>query len=127
MLASSIVCSQESEIIINKNEDKQLINILNNSELLSKNETDNLSIRIFIIGNNPGSAGFESGEITHNLLIAVSEFDEYPKQNLYEIGPFYNPIQVNWRKNHFELLYGETEKPKKKEFEVTIDEISEVD
>ena len=37
-----------------------------------------------------------NSEVSHNLLIAVSAFDEDPEQNLFEIGPFYNPKFISW-------------------------------
>ena len=54
----------------------RLIKVLNNSELIGENRENYLSIRIYTIDNGTGSAGFESCEVSHNLLIAVSEFDE---------------------------------------------------
>ncbi len=65
-------------------EDGKVINV--------ENRENNLSVRVYIIDNGSGSAGIEEGhEVSHNLLIAVSEFDEEPNQNLFDIGPFFNP------------------------------------
>ena len=89
-------CGQNKLKIV-KSENLRLIKVLNNSELLRENSEENLSVRIYKIDNGSGSAGIEEGhEVSHNLLIAVSEFDEQPKQNLFEIGPFYNPKFIKW-------------------------------
>lgn len=69
---------------------------MNNSELIGENSENYLSVKIYTIDNGTGSAGFESSEVSHNLLIAVSEFDEEPNQSLFEIGSFYNPKFVKW-------------------------------
>jgi len=64
--------------------------------LLSDNREIYLSVRVYKLPNEPGSAGHESGEVTHTLYIAISEFDEYPDQSLFKIGPFYNPEFWEW-------------------------------
>ena len=104
-------CGQNKLKIV-KSENLRLIKVLNNSELLRENSEENLSVRIYKIDNGSGSAGIEEGhEVSHNLLIAVSEFDEQPKQNLFEIGPFYNPKFIKWTEENenqkeFEIEYG---------------------
>ncbi len=86
----------QSKMKIDKLDNSRLVKVLNNAELLKETKTTELSIRIYRIDNEPGSAGFANGEVTHNLLVAVSEFDEYPIQSLFEIGPFYNPVFKKW-------------------------------
>jgi len=85
----------QNELKIEKYENSRVIKVLNNSELIGENIENYLSVRIYIIDNGTGSAGFESREVSHNLLIAVSEFDEAPNQSVFEIGPFYNPKFIN--------------------------------
>ena len=102
----------QNELKIEKSKNDRLIKVLNNSELIGENRENYLSVRIYKIENGSGSAGFEEGhEVSHNLLIAVSEFDEEPKQNLFEIGPFYNPkfVKLTGNKEYqkeFEIEYG---------------------
>lgn len=86
----------QNEVKIEKSENARLIKVLNNSELIGENRENYLSVRIYKIDNGTGSAGFPSSEASHNLLIAVSEFDEEPNQSLFEIGPFYNPKFMKW-------------------------------
>lgn len=91
-----ISCGQD-KLIIEKSENSRLIKVLNNSELIGENANDYLSVKIYKIDNGSGSAGLPEGhEVSYNLLIAVSEFDENPNQSVFEIGPFYNPKFVNW-------------------------------
>jgi len=86
----------QNELKIKEFENTRLIKVLNNSELIGENRENYLSVKIYTIDNGTGSAGLESCEVSHNLLIAVSEFDEEPNQSLFEIGPFYNPKFIKW-------------------------------
>jgi len=121
-------CGQD-KLKIEKSENSRLIEVLNNSELIGENRANNLSIRIYKIDNGSGSAGIAEGhEVSHNILIAVSEFDEEPNQNLFEIGPFYNPKFVKWigekeYQKEFEIEYGDHENRKSIILNVNIDEI----
>ena len=102
----------QSELKISQSDNSRLIKVLNNSELIGENRENWLAVRVYKIDNGSGSAGFEEGhEVSHNLLIAVSEFDEEPDQSLFEIGPFINPRFIKWneKKEHereFEIEYG---------------------
>ncbi len=54
-----------------------------------------LYVAIFTTSNGPGSALFpESHEVSFNLLLSVSEYDEYPLTRLFNVGPFFNPKTV---------------------------------
>ncbi|WP_224484706.1 hypothetical protein [Robertkochia aurantiaca] len=87
----------QNELKIEKSENERLVEVLNSSELIGENRASYLSVRIYKIDNGSGSAGIPEGhEVSHNLLIAVSEFDEEPNQNLFEVGPFYNPKFIKW-------------------------------
>jgi hypothetical protein len=100
---------------------------LNNAVELSNNRDGELSMRIYTVDNGSGSAGYATCEVSHNLLIAVSEYDEQPKQNLFEIGPFYNPKIV--RLNSFVTYkiifveYGEFESRESIQMKVSIDDL----
>ena len=113
---------------IEKLEDARLVKILNNAKLIGENSEKYLSVRIFTIDNGSGSAGFESCEVSHNLLIAVSEFDEEPNQSLFEIGPFYNPKVVKWSiinksEKEIEIEYGSYDNQKKVKLKVDINNL----
>ena len=98
-----ISCGQ-NKLKIQKSENSRLIKVLNNSKLIGENNEGHLSVKIYIIDNGSGSSGFEEGhEVSANLLIAVSEFDEDPNQNLFEFGPLHNPKFIEWtRVNEYE-------------------------
>jgi len=118
----------QNELKIDESENSRLIKVLNSSELIGKNRENYLSVRIYKTDNGSASAGFPSSEVSHNLLIAVSEFDEEPNQNLFEIGPFYNPkfIKWNWTKKYekeFEVEYGIYKLRKTIKLKVNINEL----
>jgi hypothetical protein len=118
----------QNELKIEKSENDRLIKVLNNSELIGENRENYLSVRIYTIDNGTGSAGFESCEVSHNLLIAVSEFDEEPNQSLFEIGPFYNPKFLKWidvkeYEKEFEVEYGIYNKRKTVKLKININEL----
>jgi hypothetical protein len=83
-------------IEIKKVENHDIIKLLNNIRPFAEDKTDDLLIRVYSLNNEPGSAGFPNGEVTDMIYIAVSEYGEYPDQNLYLAGPFYSPKFVKW-------------------------------
>lgn len=118
----------QNELKIEESNNSQLIKILNNSELIEKNSENYLSVKIYTIDNGTGSAGFPSSEVSHNLLIAVSEFDEEPNQSLFEIGPFINPKFIKWTEikeyeREFEIEYGIYNDRKTEKLKVNINEL----
>jgi hypothetical protein len=120
-------CGQ-SDLKISQSDNLRLVQVLNNSDLIVENREKGISVRIYAIDNGSGSAGFESGEVSHNLLIAVSEFDEYPNQNVFEIGPFYDPTFVQWigemeYLKGFEIEYGAYDDRKSLKLQVDINKL----
>ena len=117
------------ELKITKSENDILIKTLNNSRLIAENRKNYLSVRIYKIHNGSGSAGFPEGhEVSHNLLITVSGFDENPYQSLFEIGPFYNPKFKKWKDlkeydKSFEVEYGIYSNRKTLKLKVNINEL----
>lgn len=82
----------QAEIHVEPIESVSLIKVLNNAKEIGNDREGNISARIYILDNGPSSANIPEGhEVSHNVLIAVSEYDEYPTQNLFSVGPFYNP------------------------------------
>ena len=120
----------QNELKIAKSKNDRLIKVLNNSELIGENRENYLSVRIYKIDNGSGSAGIPEGhEVFHNLLIAVSEFDEEPNQNLFEIGPFYNPKFMKWTDKEeyekiFEIEYGIYNNRKTVKLKININELT---
>ena len=97
MLLLNFTLAFGQEIKINKIEDYDLVHLINEIVELSTKQTDDLSLRIFSLANLPGSAGYASSKATHDLLIAVSEYDELPDQSVFRISSFYNPKITEWK------------------------------
>ena len=119
---------KKDEISIEKIENHEIQELLNGLEILKEFKTTELSVRIIALGNLPGSAGFANGEITHDLFIAVSEFDELPEQNLFRISEFYNPkIETidssDIKKPIIEISFGNSTERRRIKFDLTINEL----
>ena len=118
--------AQNSLEISNPNTTR-LTKILNNAVEISNDREGWISVRIYKIDNGSGSAGNATCEVSHNLLIAVSEYDEQPNQNLFEIGPFYNPeitkITAQERIKLFTVEYGDFDSRQTVQMKVSIDEL----
>jgi hypothetical protein len=128
ILLFSLSTIGQNKIEIVKLDDVRLTKVLNNSKLIAENRQDYLSVRIYKMDNGSGSAGFENSEVSHNLLIAVSEFDENPEQSLFEIGPFINPKFVDWtdikkQERDFTFEHGTLEKRKLIKLRVNISDL----
>ena len=112
---------------IDKLDDELLIRVFNGLTTLAEKRTDELAIRVFEIGNEPGSAGQPSGEITHTIYIAVSEYDEYPAQNVFVFGPVYGPKASfsTTRDDGPELIieYGSHDSRQTATFKISLDKI----
>ncbi len=118
----------QSNLEIETVKEYETIKLLNQIELLKEFKTENISIRIYQIGNESGSAGFNNGEITHNIYFAVSEFDELPNQSLFQIKNLYGVEIVNIKRKNpdcslIELTYIENKKKIKLYLELTINEL----
>ena len=66
-LLITLACSSVFGQAVNKLDDQRLIKVFNDLTILAKKRTDELAIRVFKIGYEPGSAGQPSGEITHSI------------------------------------------------------------
>jgi hypothetical protein len=116
----------QSNLKTEKVEDGRLIKVLNELTFFTEKKTRQLSIRVFTVGNESGSAGFGSCEITHQIYIATSECGELPEQNLFVIGPFYNPTLSGWSEKEGQELtieYGESKSRKRATIKISFDKI----
>ena len=121
----------QDQVNITSLSDKRLIHALNSSELLAENRDYYLAVRIYAIDNGTASAGFSSSEVSHSLLIAISEFDEQPKQSLFEVGPFLNPKFLAWghqdeQTKEFSIEHGLAKNRQVIYFKASIDAIIEI-
>ncbi|WP_115461560.1 hypothetical protein [Winogradskyella aurantiaca] len=128
---STLLVQGQNDIEINSLNDKRLIHVLNSSELLDENRDFYLGVRIYAIDNGTASAGFASSEVSHSLLFAITEFDEQPKQSLFEVGPFLNPKFLAWghqdeQTKEFSIEHGLAKNRQVLYFKASIDAIVEI-
>lgn len=91
VLLSIFLVFQTNPSIV-KIDDTEQVKLFNSIEDMKRYDVGHFSTTIFFISNPPGSAGFQgTGEISHDLLVATSEFDEFPKQNLFALKDIINP------------------------------------
>ena len=118
----------QKDLTIKKVDDNRLVKVLNSSSLIAKNSEGFVSVKIFKVDNGSASAGFPNSEVSHDLLIAISAFDENPEQNLFEVGPFYNPKFKAWTEKNeydkeFEIQHGPNNDPTKIKFLINLKEL----
>ncbi|MCO6359860.1 hypothetical protein [Roseivirga pacifica] len=90
---------------LEKIEDRNQIDLFNSIHQIERYEAKVFRVNVFFMDNPPGSAGFEgTGEISKDLVLAISEFDEFPRKKLYVLRDIVNPKVV---KNN--LLYDKIE------------------
>jgi hypothetical protein len=97
---------QSLDHTVNLVQDKSVTDFIKYTDTLVIKKATNFAIHIFRRGNGPGSAQFKEGsESTHNVIIAVSEYDEFPDTKVFSIGPFYAPKIVGGKdlKDHYEI------------------------
>lgn len=77
-------------------ENESLLKVLPFIESFSSVRTDEMIIATFVVNNGTGSAHLpESDEVSYNILLTVSGYDEQPDSKLFSVGPFINPILSN--------------------------------
>ena len=68
----------------------------------------------------------DTGEISNSYYLAISEFDEYPVQTLFEVDGFYNPkfeIEVDKDKYIITSEYGSILERKVKKYKITLHKV----
>lgn len=82
--------SKEPEV--KKIEIDSQIDLFNSIRMYRSIDSKHFRVKVFLLDNKPGSAGIVgTGEISSRLFFGISEFDEYPKQSLFEINNLVNP------------------------------------
>jgi hypothetical protein len=101
----NLIIGQNEQKLIEEINNYDSISIFNNIQILDEFKTAELRIRFLTLSNLPGSAGFDSGEVTKNLFISISEFDELPEQKLYVIKNLYGlKIEKIEKSNKYPLV-----------------------
>lgn len=89
---SVITKTEEAEPeLLERFDDFNFVQLFNELSFLNSYKTNELSIKVMSSPNLSGSAGFANGEVTTNIWIAISEFDELPDQALYRVNNLYAP------------------------------------
>lgn len=107
----------QTDYHISSSSNADLVKLLNNLKLLSENNEAYLSVRIYKSPNPEGSAPNSCCEISHDLYVAVSAFDEDPEQNLFILSSLLNPEFIKWSKiekynRSFQIEHGAADKRK---------------
>lgn len=110
--------------------DKSLKSILGFVDTVIFKRYDDISIILYKVSNQSGSAHLEgSDEVSHKYLIVVSSYDEDPEQHLYSVGNFYNPKILKFEKqskDNYRILfeYGVFRQRKKSFINVSLKNVS---
>jgi hypothetical protein len=101
LLTFFISSSYAQKLTFREEGNRSLVYILNNLKLISSytNTSSSLFITLYQVGDESGSAGSESCEITHKYYVAVSEDGEFPEHHLYRLNSVYNPQFIKWIKS----------------------------
>jgi hypothetical protein len=84
--------SQE-KLSFKRSTDSSLSYLLNNVRLYKRFETKDLAITLYLVSNPATSQNSEgSDEVSDNLYLGVSEFDEYPKRSLFILKDVFGAI-----------------------------------
>ncbi len=112
------------EPLVQKVKSADITYVLNNIRSTHKAQTSQFVVNLFEVSNKSGSARQnESDEVTDHLYIAISEFDEKPKQLLFVIKDVYGPSEIKMIKQSekaIQLSFFYMEKVVKKKFEVLV-------
>ncbi|WP_288339920.1 hypothetical protein [uncultured Roseivirga sp.] len=104
-LLFSILLLFQTDPQLEKVENRDQIELFNSIKKIERFEAKVFRVNVLFIENPPGSAGFEgTGEVSNDLFLAISEFDEFPRQNLFVLRDIVNPKVVKTN-----LLYDEIE------------------
>lgn len=91
LLASSGIKAQS--IKTSEIKTSESINLVESIESVNIFKGKQLYLKIFKVANASSSANLsESDEISHDLILSIAQYDEYPETKVFKIGPFLNPI-----------------------------------
>lgn len=97
-------CFAQTKINVLKINDTKIKSILCSIDTVIFRSDNFISITIYKVANDSGSAHLqESDEISHKLIIAISSIDDSPEKKLFQINSFIYP-------KFLKLLHGENGK-----------------
>ncbi len=112
-----------------KIEDTHIVSLLNNVREYRQFKSAGLTAGLFVISNPSGSALIPEGdEVTDNIYVAVSEYDEQPKQSLFCLKNVYAISKIQLEKAvkntiSISFSYIENKVKRKSTIKITIDDI----
>jgi hypothetical protein len=110
--------------LVQKVKSADITYVLNNIRSTQKAQTAHFIVNLFVVSNKSSSAQQnESDEVTDRLYIAISEFDEHPKQLLFVINDVYGSSEVRMTKQSeqaIELSFFYIEKGEKKKIDILV-------
>ncbi len=123
ILILSILSCEVQEGFVTQIKEPDIVALINSLESGDKYKTGSFNILIFKKSNPSGSAKtVGTHEVTHSYLIGISEFDEYPKQSLFIVGDFMNPVIEDVIENEssirITIKHGNVNNRKSNEFEI---------
>jgi hypothetical protein len=127
-----VFSANAQQLPVQKVNNTSLSYVLNNIRSTHTAETAGISVNVYVVSNKSGSAKQpETHEVTDNIYIAVSEFDEQPKQSLFVIKNLYASAGFLLTKQSdqtIKLSFSYKEGQQKKSFEalVKIDSVQAV-
>lgn len=84
--------------------DQLIVRILNNSEVadlnkLDKNSSDNLALKLYRVPVSGDCVAETHTICAYDYYLAVSEYDEQPRQSVFYLGAVGEISKINWHKN----------------------------
>jgi hypothetical protein len=119
-----VVQAQSPKLELSSVTDQKTTALLSSIEQFESFEGTKLYVKIFVQGNQPGSAKIPEGhEISHNLLLIVGEYDLYFDGKLFKVGEFYMPrIKAKYEsQGKIKLKVEHGLAANRKEAEITVD------
>lgn len=124
ILFFNILCLNAQQPLVQKVKAADITYVLNNIRSTYKAQTSGFVVNLFEVSNKSGSAQQnEADEVTDNLYIAISEFDEKPQQFLFVIKDVYAPSEIKMTKQSeqaIQLSFFYVAKGEKKKFEALV-------
>lgn len=111
----TVFCQQP---FLQKSSNNNLSYVLNNTRNTFKSETKVISVKLYQVSNKSGSAKKAgTDEVTDHFYVAISEFDEQPKQMLFVIKNVFAPKNITLipqpdQKIKLAFVYTDKDQPK---------------
>lgn len=128
LFTSIIVRGQQYPKKIIEITDDSVVKVLGRIENFMVKQGKQFRISFFVISNGSGSANISQGdEISENIIISVTEYDEYPINRVFNVGTFYMPRLIGGKDldGRYCILveHGAADKRKKNKLLIYLDKV----